>query len=180
MKIVENFNKKIASLGLILGLAGMALCTNVRITASAAEATKESAYQEVEKEGRLYVFASPARKVDFEKSGELGKGIIKIGHGPNGETVVFDSEEAVIEYEGRLVKEVLGKANIKAYRKFEKNGRLYVFTSPTRLANFEKSGELGVGIVKIGYGANGETVVFDSDEAVKEYDNRHAKNNSNN
>lgn len=182
---MKKLTKKALRFIITTGIAGLVFCTTSQMTVShAAEpsqsgSSKES-YQEVEKEGRLYVFASPARKADFEKSGELGKGIIKIGHGPNGETVVFDSEEAVIEYEGRLVKEILGKANIKACREFEKNGRLYVFTSPTRLANFEKSGELGVGIVKIGYGANGETVVFDSDEAVKEYDNRHAKKNSNN
>jgi hypothetical protein len=65
--------------------------------------------------------------------------------------VVFDSEEAVIEYESRLVKEILGKANIKAYREVKINGRLYVFTSPARKMNFEKSGELGVAIIKIGY-----------------------------
>ncbi len=172
---MRNFNKKIASLGLILGLAGLALCANSPITASAAEAAKESAYQEVKKEGRLYVFASPARKADFEKSGELGKGIIKIGYGRNGETVVFDSEEAVIEYESRLVKEILGKTNIKAYREFKIDGRLYVFTSPTRKAEFEKTGEMGKSIIKIGYGSNNETVVFDSDEAVVEYDKRHLK-----
>ncbi len=175
MKSMRNFNKKIASLGLILGLAGMALCTNLQITASAGEATKESAYQEVKKEGRLYVFASPARKADFEKSGELGKGIIKIGYGRNGETVVFDSEEAVIEYESRLVKEILGKTNIKAYREFKIDDRLYVFTSPTRKAEFEKTGEMGKSIIKIGYGSNNETVVFDSGEAVVEYDKRHLK-----
>ncbi len=175
MKIVENFTKKSANLGLILGLAGVVLCANLQITASAADATKESAYQEVKKEGRLYVFASPARKADFEKSGELGKSIIKIGYGRNGETVVFDSEEAVIEYESRLVKEILGKTNIKAYREFKIDGRLYVFTSPTRKAEFEKTGEMGKSIIKIGYGSNNETVVFDSDEAVVEYDKRHLK-----
>ena len=175
MKSMRNFNKKIASLGLILGLAGMALCANSQIPVSAAEAAKESAYQEFKKEGRLYVFASPARKADFEKSGELGKGIIKIGYGRNGETVVFDSEEAVIEYESRLVKEILGKTNIKAYREFKIDGRLYVFTSPTRKAEFEKTGEMGKSIIKIGYGSNNETVVFDSDEAVVEYDKRHLK-----
>ncbi len=137
--------------------------------------SKESAYLEVNKDGRLYVFTSPDRKAAFEKSGELGKGIIKIGYGQNGETVVFDSEEAVVEYESRRVKDILGKANIKAYREFEKNGRLYVFTSPTCKANFEKTGEMGKSITKIGYGTNNETVVFDSDEAVVEYDNRHFK-----
>ena len=135
----------------------------------------ENAYQEVNKDGRLYVFALPDRKAAFEKSGELGKGIIKVGYGQNGETVVFDSEEAVIEYASRRVKDILKKANIKAYREFEMNGRLYVFTSPTRKADFEKTGELGKSITRIGYGPNNETVVFDSDEAVMEYDNRHFK-----
>lgn len=142
---------------------------------SQAESLKESTYQEIKRDGRLYVFASSQRKSEFEKSGELGKGIIKVGHGPNGETVVFDSEEAVIEYESRLVKEILGKANIRAYREVKVDGRIYVFTSPARKTNFEKSGELGVAIIKTGYGKGGETVVFDSDEAVKEYDKRHFK-----
>ncbi|MEK6621736.1 MAG: hypothetical protein AABZ13_04580 [Planctomycetota bacterium] len=137
--------------------------------------SKESAYQEVNKDGRLYIFTSPDRKAAFEKSGELGKGIIKIGYGQNGETVVFDSEEAVIEYASRRVKDILGKANIKAYREFEMDGRLYVFASPTRKTDFEKTGEMGKSITKIGYGTNNETVVFDSDEAVVEYDNRHFK-----
>ena len=89
--------------------------------------------------------------------------------------MVFDSEEAVIEYASRRVKDILGKANIKAYREFKMDGRLYVFASPTRKADFEKTGELGKSITKIGYGSNNETVVFDSDEAVVEYDNRHFK-----
>ena len=142
---------------------------------SLATPSKEGAYLEVNKDGRLYVFTSPDRKDAFEKSGELGKGIIKIGYGQNGETVVFDSEEAVIEYASRRVKDILGKANIKAYRECEKNGRVYVFTSPARKTNFEKSGELGVAIIKTGYGPDGETIVFDSEEALKEYDNRHSK-----
>ncbi|MEK7297543.1 MAG: hypothetical protein AAB069_06540 [Planctomycetota bacterium] len=62
-----------------------------------------------------------------------------------------------------------------AYQAVEKDGRLYVFTSPTCKANFEKTGEMGKSITKIGYGTNNETVVFDSDEAVVEYDNRHFK-----
>lgn len=43
--------------------------------------SKESEYQEIERDGRLYVLTSLKRKAEFEKSGELGKGIIKIGHG---------------------------------------------------------------------------------------------------
>ncbi|MCF6154628.1 MAG: hypothetical protein E3K32_10660 [wastewater metagenome] len=69
---------------------------------SQAESSKESAYQETERDGRLYVFTSSTWLTDFEKSGELGKAaVIKIGYGPNGETVVFDSDEAVKEYNYR-------------------------------------------------------------------------------
>jgi len=177
---MRRANKRIMKFILTMGIVGLAFCATSQIARSQeepskAELQKKSQYHEVKKDGRLYVFTSSARKADFEKSGELGKGIIKIGYGPHGETVVFDSEDAVIEYESRLVKEILGKADIKAYREFKINERLYVFTSPTRKADFEKSGECGKAIIKIGYGVNGETVVFDSDEAVREYDKRHVK-----
>ena len=180
MKNMRRSNKRIVTLVLTIGIASLTFCATSLVAGSQAEpakieSPKERTYQEVKKNGRLYVFALSKRREDFEKTGELGKGIIKIGYGPNGETVVFDSEDAVIEYESRLVRQILGKTNIKAYREFKINGRLYVFTSPTRKADFDKSGELGMAIIKIGYGQNGETVVFDSDEAVKEYDNRHAK-----
>ena len=177
---MEMLNKIIMTFILTIGISSLAFCATSLVAGSQAEpakteSPKEVTYQEVKKDGRLYVFASSKRKEDFEKSGGLGKGIIKIGYGQNGETVVFDSEDAVIEYESRLVRQILGKTNINAYREFKINGRLYVFTSPTRKESFEKSGELGAAIIKIGYGTNGETVVFDLDEAVKEYDKRHQK-----
>ena len=137
--------------------------------------SKESEYQEIERDGRVYVFTSLKRKAEFEKSGELGKGIIKIGHGADGKTVVFDSEDAIVEYESRQIRELLKKVNITGYRELQKDGRWYVFTSPERLKDFEKSGELGKAVIKIGYGPNGETVVFDSDEALREYDKKKKK-----
>lgn len=177
---MKKFNKMIIKLVLTACVTSLTFCATSQVARSEVEPTKtespkEGTYQEVKRDGRLYVFYSLKQKENFEKTGEMGKGIIKIGYGPNGETVVFDSEDAVIEYESRLVKEILGKADIKAYREFKINERLYVFTSPTRKADFEKSGECGKAIIKIGYGPDGETVVFDSDEAVREYDKRHVK-----
>ncbi|MFN8093888.1 MAG: hypothetical protein U0599_17040 [Vicinamibacteria bacterium] len=51
-------------------------------------------YNEVAKDGRIYVFANGNRFDTFEKSGgaEIGVAITRPGYGPNGETVVFDSE----------------------------------------------------------------------------------------
>jgi hypothetical protein len=57
-------------------------------------------YNEVEKNGRLYVFAVSARYDAFMKSdgAELGPVIERGGYGPHGETVVFDSEDAINLY----------------------------------------------------------------------------------
>jgi hypothetical protein len=57
-------------------------------------------YNEVVKDGRIYVFASGQRFDTFDKSGgaEIGVAITRPGYGPNGETVVFDSEDAINLY----------------------------------------------------------------------------------
>ncbi len=52
-------------------------------------------YQEVAKEGRIYVFNIGAEYERWMKSGETGRAISKLNYGPGGETVIFDSEEAI-------------------------------------------------------------------------------------
>jgi hypothetical protein len=52
-------------------------------------------YAEEKKDGRIYVFAIPKEHELWLKSGETGKAITRLGYGPNGETVVFDSEQAI-------------------------------------------------------------------------------------
>jgi biopolymer transport protein ExbD len=106
---MEMLNKIIMTFILTMGISSLTFCATSLVAESQAETAKpespkESAYQEIKKDGRLYVFSSSKRKEDFEKTGELGKGIIKIGYGPNGETVVFDSDETVKEYDNRHAK----------------------------------------------------------------------------
>ena len=55
-------------------------------------------YKEIVKDGRIYVFNNAANAERFEKTGEMGIGITKPGVGPNGETVVGDSERALQLY----------------------------------------------------------------------------------
>src|SRR5262245_12890107 len=57
-------------------------------------------YNEVVKDGRIYVFASAARYEAFTKSSgaETGQVIERPGYGPNGETVIFDSQDAINLY----------------------------------------------------------------------------------
>jgi hypothetical protein len=52
-------------------------------------------YKEIRKDDRIYVFNNPEEATRFEQSGEMGRSITRIGAGPNGETVVADSERAL-------------------------------------------------------------------------------------
>ena len=71
-------------------------------------------YTEVAKDGRLYVFAVASRHDAFVKSGGVDTGpvITRPGYGTNGETVVFDSEDAVNLYrlQARAAERVLPRA----------------------------------------------------------------------
>jgi hypothetical protein len=83
--------------GLTRGLvtAG-ALMLSLALTASSWAQTMF--YQELEKNGRIYVFAQMKEFENFDKSGEMGKAITRLGYGPKGETVVFDGEDAINYY----------------------------------------------------------------------------------
>ena len=52
-------------------------------------------YKEITKDGRIYVFNIEKNALAFEKGGEMGPGLTRPGAGPNGETVVADSEQAL-------------------------------------------------------------------------------------
>jgi hypothetical protein len=56
-------------------------------------------YREVTKDGRIYVFADGQRFDAWEKGGPMNPlSIGRPGYGPNGEVVIFDSEEAINLY----------------------------------------------------------------------------------
>jgi phosphate-selective porin OprO/OprP len=76
-------------------LAVAALMLALAATSARAQGTF---YREVEKDGRIYVFNLPAQFTAFDKSGEMGISITKLNYGPNGETMVFDSVEAIHLY----------------------------------------------------------------------------------
>src|SRR5262245_21737800 len=63
-----------------------------------APGTPSMFYRAVPKEGRLYVFAQAAAFEQWEGSGETPRGITHFGYGPKGETVVFDSEDAIVRF----------------------------------------------------------------------------------
>ena len=57
-------------------------------------------YNEVAKDGRIYVFATASTYDRFTKTNgaDIGSVIERPGYGPNGETVVFDGEDAINLY----------------------------------------------------------------------------------
>jgi phosphate-selective porin OprO and OprP len=55
-------------------------------------------YQEVEKDGRIYVFNTPEKYQTWQQTGDMGIAITLIGRGPNGETVVAENETAADLY----------------------------------------------------------------------------------
>jgi hypothetical protein len=55
-------------------------------------------YKEIVKDGRIYVFNIAEEADRFEKSGEMGRALTRPGAGPNGETIVGDSERALQLY----------------------------------------------------------------------------------
>jgi phosphate-selective porin OprO/OprP len=55
-------------------------------------------YMELAKNGRIYVFNDPKAYQEFLDTGDIEKKITRIGEGPNGETMVFDSDNAIHLY----------------------------------------------------------------------------------
>ncbi|HUK12537.1 MAG TPA: hypothetical protein VLW17_04475 [Thermoanaerobaculaceae bacterium] len=64
-------------------------------------------YQELTRDGRVYVFNSAERFKSFGKTGEMGTAITLVGRGANGETIVAENETALDLY--------LFKHNLPAY-----------------------------------------------------------------
>ena len=78
----------------LAAFAGSALAQDVPVVATGGGLY----FKEIAKDGRIYVFNSAAEADRFDKTGEVGRAITKIGVGPNGETVVGDSETALELY----------------------------------------------------------------------------------
>jgi hypothetical protein len=66
-------------------------------------------YQEVEKDGRVYVFNTPEKYHSWETSNDMGVAVTLVGRGPNGETIVAENETAMDLY--------LFKHNLPAYER---------------------------------------------------------------
>lgn len=53
------------------------------------------------------------------------------------------------------------------YKEFRKDGRIYVFNNPDAAERFDKAGETGTGLTRLGVGPDGETVFADNETALE-------------
>jgi hypothetical protein len=86
-------------------LLGIALAGLLLLAGTAGAQVTRLWYREVAHDGRIFVFNDPNVFKTWESSRELGKSITKAGYGPNGETVVFDSDTAMDLYDFKHGKE---------------------------------------------------------------------------
>jgi phosphate-selective porin OprO/OprP len=80
------------------GLAALALLAGAVATPARAQQVLSLFYQEVERDGRIYVFNSPERFKSFSESGEIGTAITLIGRAEGGKTLVAENETAADLY----------------------------------------------------------------------------------
>ena len=69
----------------------------------------------------------------------------------------------------------LGQVNLLWYKEVTHEGRVYVFNDPHVYKDWQGSKEMGKSITRIGYGPNGETVVFDGEAAFDLYNFKHGR-----
>lgn len=119
---------------------------------------------EVHKEGRIYVFYDFASYKDFVKLGHTPYVLTKIGAGPKGETLVYSLTSADKKKREGIVSIEMMEGRLAPaedfYAEMLMEGRTYVFSRLEDMVDVRKLGEAPYRHAKIGYGANGESVIF--------------------
>ncbi|MCW8917400.1 MAG: hypothetical protein OQL08_01080 [Gammaproteobacteria bacterium] len=151
---------------LVTGALFMALqgCGQQNVKPEEKQSLNNEDYYEAVHDGRIYVFDDAETFRSFLSVGETAYRKVRIGSGPNGETVVFgltgadkkkSSGIASIEmFDGQLA----GAAPF--YGEMHVEGRIYVFDRWEDMTAFKQVGEAPLRFTLIGAGPRGETVVF--------------------
>lgn len=119
---------------------------------------------EVHEDGRIHVFYDRKMYNDFLKLGETPYRLIKIGKGPNRETMVYglakqDKKKrsgipAIELYEGKAT------ADKQFYAEVRKHGRIYVFNKFEDMQPVRQFGHPNYFYMEIGAGPKNETVFY--------------------
>ena len=137
---------------------------SAQVIESASVELKNDQLFEVHRDGRIYVFYDFSSYKDFLKLGHTPFVLTKIGAGPKGETLVYSlTSEDKKKREGIPSVELLEGRMAPAsdfYAEMNVEGRTYVFSRMEDMVDVRKLGEAPYRHAKIGYGANGESVIF--------------------
>jgi hypothetical protein len=150
-----------ALFALLNGCASTSVSTTAKKTPVA---LNNGDYYEVHHEGRIHVFDDAKTYLSFLDVGETSFRKVRIGAGPDGETVVFgltsadkkktDGIASVDMFDGKL-------AGAEAfYGEVMGEGRIHVFNNWKELLSFKQTGEATYRYTDIGSGPHGETVVY--------------------
>lgn len=83
---------------MLLGVCTLAVGAGVLAPSPAKAQVMSLFYQEVEKDGRVYVFSSPKVYEEWKASGEMGKSVTLVGRAAGGATLIAEDEVAVDLY----------------------------------------------------------------------------------
>ena len=142
-------------------------------TSTAARPAAGPYYQELRKDGRIYVFGKPTTHASFLKNGHMPYTRTKIGYSADGSTVVFEVDKKDGSLADRLESAFNARHPAAAapaatsggfYEEMPHDGRVYVFGSATTRDAFRKVHHMPYTRTLIGYAADGRTVVFEVDK----------------
>jgi len=159
------FNRKIVSaIVMVAVLFTLQGCAQNGVKSSAQQSLNNDDYYQVAHEGRLYIFDDVATYKSFLEVGETAYRKVRIGAGPEGETIVFGLTSAdkkkssgiasIDMYDGKLA----GAETF--YGEAHAEGRIYVFSTWADIQAFNQVGEAPYRFTTIGAGPKGETVVY--------------------
>ena len=129
-------------------------------------------YTELSRDGRIYVIGWQGTASDFKKGGHVPYTRTLIGAGPNGETIVFESEKKGHKLANRLEKEFHKRHPVATYTELRRDGRIYVIGWQGTASDFKKGGHVPYTRTLIGAGPNGETIVIESEKKGHKLANR--------
>lgn len=130
---------------------GSTVASNAARAVGAASSThSRPGFTAIEADGRLTVFQHDSKELaSFQKDGELGKSVTRIGAGPNGMTLRAPDAETIDGY-------LMARPGF-ATRVVD--GRIWVFVADSKdWQEFLTTGEPAKSVTRIGAGPNGMTV----------------------
>lgn len=161
----------LAATALIAGCSGNSVKEPQAEAAAPTAATDD--YYEVHHEGRIYVFDDADAYREFLSLDETPFRKVRIGAGPQGETVVFGLTNAEKKMREGIPSVDLFDGKLEPaqpfYGEIQKDGRIYVFSEWKDMVSTRSTGEAALRYTDIGGGPGGKTVVYVLNEENKKH-----------